>query len=58
MTKRLSKTDLAYNALVDALDDEKEQLWAALERHNKLASAAEAIYKLGLHPQKGLHAKR
>lgn len=51
MSKQLNKTDLAYNAIVDARIEAHNELLAALERVNRLGAAAEYLLPLKLFPQ-------
>lgn len=44
--KSLSESDLAYNAIVDAINEQYSIIIAALGNYNRLAGAAENIYAL------------
>ena len=43
MSKKLSKSDLAYNACVDAINELDPVISSMLEDRNRLAAAAESI---------------
>lgn len=51
MTKNLSKQELAYNAIVDAINEQDGIMRIALKERNRLVTAAETLYALGLFKQ-------
>lgn len=51
---KLGAREKAYNALVDALNDEDRAIELARERRRRYWKAAEALYNFGRHGERGL----
>lgn len=58
MSKKLTKSDLAYNALLDVVKEESEILYPAIDRYNKAVKAIDLIYPSMPKQQKLIEIKQ